>query len=124
MAVNTTWYSKSLVNDVITPKVKSIRSRYDTKERLLLDNGDLVIRNMRQNDITPVRDSNSTQHKVEGYEAYRPDVIAYNMYGNANLAWVILSANNLSDIFDLKAGMIITVPTSISLYKSGGVMNK
>ncbi len=119
-----TWYDTSLVKEVNTPRVTTIRSRYDTKEQLLLKNGDLVIRNMRRNDLYPGRSSNDTQHKVEGSEAFRPDVIAYNVYGDPRLAWVILSANDISDIFDLKAGMIITIPSSISLFRSGGVMNK
>ena len=122
--VQDTWYDKNLVQETLNPKVTVIRSRYDNKEQLLLNNSDLVIRNMRRNDIFPGRDSEDTQHKVEGHEAHRPDVIAQKVYGDPRLAWVILSANDLSDIFDLEAGMIITIPSSISLYKSGGVMNK
>jgi len=122
--VQDTWYDKSLVQETLNPKVTVIRSRYDNKEQLLLKNSDLVIRNMRRNDLFPGRDSEDTQHKVEGHEAYRPDLIAYNVYGDPRLAWVILSANDLSDIFDLEPGMIITIPSSISLFKSGGVMNR
>ena len=122
--IENTWYDRKLVKEIIKPNITAIRSRYDTKEQLLLNNGDLVIRNMRFNDMFPSKDSNNTQHKVEGSEAHRPDVIAYNVYGDPRLAWVILSANNISDIFDLEAGMIITIPSSISLYKSGGVMSK
>ena len=119
-----TWYDMNEIKEVNSSKVTVIRSRYDTKEQLLLKNGDLVIRNMRRNDMYPGKSAEDTQHRVEGHEAYRPDVIAYNMYGDPRLAWVILSANDISDIFDLKAGMIITIPSSISLYKSGGVMNR
>lgn len=122
--IQDTWYDTNLVKEVNKPKTTIIRSRYDTKEQLLLKNGDLVIRNMRRNDIYPGRNSNDTQHKVEGSEAYRPDVIAYNVYGDPRLAWIILSANDISDIFDLKAGMIITIPSSVSIFRSGGVMNK
>lgn len=122
--IENTWYDRKLVKEIIKPNITAIRSRYDTKEQLLLNNGDLVIRNMRFNDMFPAKDSNNTQHKVEGSEVHRPDVIAYNVYGDPRLAWVILSANNISDIFDLEAGMIITIPSSISLYKSGGVMSK
>lgn len=43
----------------------------------------------------------------EGY----PDVIAYNEYGFEELWWVILIANKLQYFTDLKAGMIIKVPT-------------
>lgn len=119
-----TWYDNKAITEVLDSKVTIIRSRYDNKEQLLLSNGDVVIRNMRFNDIYPGRDSGDTQHKVEGYEAGRPDVIAHNIYGDPRLAWVILSANNLSDFFDLKSGMLITIPSLVSLYRSGGVMNR
>ena len=119
-----TWYDTDLIKEVNTPNSTIIRSRYDTKEQLLLKDGTLVIRNMRFNDLYPSRDPNDIQHKVDGHEAYRPDVIAFNSYGDPRLAWVILSANNLSDVFDLEAGMIITIPSSISLFRSGGVMNR
>ncbi len=122
--IKDTWYDMSLLKEVNTPKITTVRSRYDTKEQLLLNDGNLVIRNMRRNDLYPNRDSTDTQHRVEGSEAYRPDIIAYNVYGDPRLAWVILSANDISDIFDLKAGMIINIPSSISLFRSGGVMNK
>ena len=122
--IRDTWYDMSLLKEVNTPRITVIRSRYDTKEQLLLNDGSLVIRNMRRNDLYPGRDATDTQHKVEGSEAYRPDIIAYNVYGDPRLAWVILSANDISDIFDLKAGMIINIPSSISLFRSGGVMNK
>lgn len=116
------WYSESLVSKVITPKTNIYRSRYDLKEQLLLKDNNLVIRNMRKSDLTPIRNSSNIEYRVEAKDAYRPDLIAYNMYGDPRYAWIILSANNLSDIFDLKAGLIITIPSMISLYASGGVL--
>ena len=62
--------------------------------------------------------------KVTISEQYRPDVIANNAYGDPNLAWVILSANGLSDIFDLVAEMEIRIPSSLSIYNMGGVLNR
>lgn len=118
------WYSSSLVDKVITPKLNTYRSRYDLKEQLLLKDNTLVIRNMRKSDLTPVRSSDDMEYKIEAKEAYRPDIIANRVYGDPRYAWVILSANNLKDIFDLKTGMIITIPSIISLYKTGGILSR
>lgn len=118
------WYSKDLVKEVFTPDLTTIRSRYDLKEQILLKDNTLVIRNIRKNDMVPAKSSLDTEHEVEAKEAYRPDVIAYNMYGDPRLAWVILAANNLSDMLDLKAGLRIRIPSTASIYSSNGVMGR
>jgi len=117
------WYSEDLVDKILVPNLDTWRSRYDLKEQELLKDGDIwVIRNLRKNDITPVRTSEDIQHIVAPGEDCRPDVIAYNAYGDGNLAWVILAANNMSNIFDLKAGMYIVIPSTLSLYQAGGIL--
>ena len=118
------WYAESKVQEVYTPDVATWRSRYDLKEQLLLTNNDFVIRNMRRTDLYPYKSSDDLEHIVEARENCRPDIIAEEAYGDPRLAWVILSANNLSDLFDLRTGMRIRIPSSISLYSSGGVMNR
>lgn len=117
------WYSEDLVDKILVPNLDTWRSRYDLKEQELLKDGDIwVIRNLRKNDITPVRTSEDIQHIVAPGEDCRPDVIAYNAYGDGNLAWVILAANNMSSIFELKAGMYIVIPSTLSLYQTGGIL--
>lgn len=118
------WYSESKVKEIFTPSLTTWRSRYDLKDQLRLDTGDLVIRNLRQNDMVPIPSSSDMEHEVEPREAYRPDIIAYNAYGDPRLAWVILAANGLNDVFDLRANMRIIIPSSTSLYMAGGVMCK
>lgn len=119
------WYSEDLVSKILVPNLDIWRSRYDLKEQQLLKDGEIwVIRNLRKNDITPTRTSEDIQHIIAPGENYRPDVVAYNAYGDANLAWVILAANNMSSIFDFKAGMYIIIPSVISLYQAGGVLSK
>ena len=45
-------------------------------------------------------------------EEGRPDLIAFRVYGKANLGWVILQANNIVDINEeLQIGMKLIVPT-------------
>lgn len=49
--------------------------------------------------------------------AYRPDVMAYDMYGKATLAWFILQYNNISDInIDFAEGITIVLPTRDRLF--------
>ena len=120
--INQTWYSEELVNEVQVPKLSTVRSRYDLKERLLLEDGNLVIRNMRRNDLVPTTSSNDMLHIVQPGEKYRPDIIANNVYGDPRLAWLILSANNLSDIFDLVTDLEIVIPSTSSIFGAGGVL--
>lgn len=117
------WYSEDLVDKILVPNLDTWRSRYDLKEQELLKDSDIwVIRNLRKNDITPIRTSEDIQHIVAPGEDCRPDVIAYNAYGDGNLAWVILAANNMSSIFELRAGMYIVIPSTLSLYQAGGIL--
>lgn len=44
---------------------------------------------------------------------YRPDLVAYDIYGAAELWWKILEANNIKDIFDFKAGRTIILPDEV-----------
>lgn len=123
-SLNRQWYSKDLVKDLVIPNLVTWRSRYDLKEQLLLNNDTLVIRNLRANDMVPVRDSTDSPHIVTAGEAYRPDVVANNYYGDPRLAWIILASNDLSDIFDFVAGLEIIIPSVTSLYQSGGVLSR
>lgn len=119
------WYSEDLVDKILIPNLDTWRSRYDLKEQELLKDGETwVIRNLRKRDITPIRTSEDIQHIVAPGEHCRPDIVAYNAYGDANLAWIILSANNMSSIFDFRSGMQVVIPSMMSLYQVGGVLSK
>ena len=41
---------------------------------------------------------------------YRPDLISSSAYGIPDLWWRIMEANNIFDVFDLKAGTNLTIP--------------
>jgi hypothetical protein len=41
---------------------------------------------------------------------YRPDLVAFDVYGVSEVWWKILEANRMSDVFDFKAGLTITLP--------------
>lgn len=49
---------------------------------------------------------------IQADEDRRPDLIAYNVYKRANLAWVVLQFNNIVDIeTELTVGKTIRLPT-------------
>lgn len=61
----------------------------------------------------------------------RPDLIAYDIYGKAELAWLVLQFNNIVDIqLELRAGMEIRLPTPDRAFfdllnrPTGGIPNR
>lgn len=49
--------------------------------------------------------------------AFRPDLLAYDMYGRSNLMWFILQYNNVSDIsVDFVEGIELRLPTAQRLF--------
>lgn len=43
---------------------------------------------------------------------YRPDLVAFNVYGVPSLWWQLLQANNMMDIWEFKSGTNIRIPNS------------
>jgi len=41
----------------------------------------------------------------------RPDLVAFDYYGRADLAWIVLIYNNVVDLEEFKAGMTIVIPS-------------
>ena len=59
-----------------------------------------------------VQDDTDLTVIVRPEEDRRPDIIAYNLYGYAHLAWVVLQFNNIVDIqTELKTGAELRLPT-------------
>lgn len=51
-------------------------------------------------------------YTISGGEAGRADLIAYRLYQQANLAWLVLQFNNIVDpTVELQAGTTIQLPT-------------
>jgi len=48
-------------------------------------------------------------------EEFRPDKTSRRAYGTVNLWWKIMQANNISDIYDYRAGKNIRIPSSFGL---------
>jgi len=57
-------------------------------------------------------DDDDLFHTITNRQDRRPDVIASDVYGKAELAWVVLQFNNIVDInLELQAGQEIRLPT-------------
>jgi hypothetical protein len=44
---------------------------------------------------------------------YRPDLVAYDVYGAPDAWWIILEFNGIKDIFDFQAGLTIMLPDNV-----------
>ena len=62
---------------------------------------------------TPIALSSNDKFAIvpSGME-YRPDLVSKQFYGVVDFWWKILEANNISDIFDFKAGINIRLPSN------------
>lgn len=76
-------------------------------------------------EIRPVpAESDDFQYTIENQYKYRPDLLAYDLYGSAKLWWVFLQRNMnvLKDpIYDFEPGVTIYLPKRSNLEKFLGV---
>lgn len=88
--------------------------------------------NTRQNslylellDIRPVpAETDDYRYVIENQYRHRPDLLAFDLYGNAKLWWVFVQRNMsvLKDpIYDFEAGTTIYLPKKSNLEKFLGV---
>lgn len=57
------------------------------------------------------------QYVISSKYAYRPDLLAYDMYGRANLQWFVLQYNNVTDLYeDFREGKVILLPSRSRLF--------
>ncbi len=60
---------------------------------------------------TPIPISTADKYfVVNAGTEYRPDLISQIAYGTVDFWWRILEANNIKDVYDLKAGLNIRIP--------------
>lgn len=75
--------------------------------------------------IRPVpSEADDYRYVIENQYKYRPDLLAYDLYGNAKLWWVFVQRNMsvLKDpIFDFRPGVAIYLPKKTNLEKFLGV---
>ena len=63
-------------------------------------------------------------YTIKSQHAMRPDLLAYDLYGDANLWWVfaVRNPNTIEDpIFDFQTGVTIFLPKSTTLKKALGL---
>ncbi len=63
-------------------------------------------------------------YTIKPQHALRPDLLAYDLYGDANLWWVfaVRNPNSIEDpIFDFQPGVTIFLPKSTTLKKALGL---
>jgi Base plate wedge protein 53 len=110
--------------EVDTSKLKSVpvaTSRYDAKVILSTAEGDYT-RVLRLNEIKSTLSDTDGYMNVDLVHQYDPYKIAYEVYGNASLYWVILAANDLFDMFDLVEGLTIRIPNILKVLGYNGLV--
>lgn len=107
------------VTHVAAPIITNSTSRYKSKLRISLKEGTTKVRFIRKRDLD-LTDDNSSIHVVQGNEAFRPDIIANQYYGDEKYAWIILAANNMKVPYDLQQGMKIVIPSLVPLQGAQG----
>jgi hypothetical protein len=50
---------------------------------------------------------------IEAGQEFRPDIVSVAAFSIPDFWWRILQANNMSDIFDFKAGKTIRIPNNV-----------
>jgi hypothetical protein len=70
------------------------------------------------------RADDDVEYTIDSVYKYRPDMLAFDLYGNSQLWWVFASRNpnTIKDpIFDFVPGVIIYIPTQEALTASLGL---
>ena len=76
------------------------------------------------NPRTLTAEQDDQSYTIERTYAYRPDLLAYDLYGSPRLWWVFVQRNpdQLEDpIYDFKPGVTIQLPKKETLLKDLGI---
>ena len=76
------------------------------------------------NPRTITAEQDDQTYKIERTYAYRPDLLAYDLYGSPRLWWVFAQRNpdQLEDpVYDFKPGVTIQLPKPANVSKDLGV---
>jgi|TARA_R110001592_G_scaffold140709_1_gene361771 hypothetical protein len=76
------------------------------------------------NPRTLTAEQDDQSYTIERTYAYRPDLLAYDLYGSPRLWWVFVQRNpdQLEDpIYDFKPGVTIQLPKKENLLKDLGI---
>ena len=75
--------------------------------------------------IRPVPENfDDVRYEIEPQYAYRPDLLAYDLYGDRNLWWIFAQRNMdiIKDpVYDMEPGVEIFIPQGESLFRVLGL---
>lgn len=83
-------------------------SRYKNDDRIVYDTGEEIIETADRRKFP--RDERDRFYKVESGFEDRLDLISFKFYGSSDYWWVIASASNIEDPFDVKVGTVLRIP--------------
>lgn len=102
-----TWYSPRVANISRNTIEDNMVNRYKNRTHITL-NGHSKIEFIRK-DLMKIAGPYEAFYVTAKYE-YRPDLLAYELYGSSLYAWCIMAVNNFKTIYDMTAGTYIHVP--------------
>jgi hypothetical protein len=96
----------------------NFKSRYTNTEQIVVDSKETVgVWNQPSYLITRPAEANILRFYVTSALEGRPDLIAYSVYGYAELDWVIVAFNNPPEILNWpRAGDLIEYPVGSLVY--------
>jgi len=103
---------KTKIAPIKADNLVSIGSRYLSSKVLYYGDQNLITFETYKRKNYVKTGSEKVMMITKGVE-YRPDLVSYDYYGFSDMWWKILEVNNISDIFNFKAGITIILPGSI-----------
>lgn len=103
-----------------TFKIENKLGRYNVYRRLINKDGKEYIETPDKLYIEETRDDSF--YSVESGYVNRLDLVSYRFYGTPLLWWAIAVVNHIDNPMDVKAGIVLRIPTLKSIYNSGGLL--
>jgi hypothetical protein len=91
-------------------------SRYTNSTVLYYGNNGLMTFSIYKRQVTPSDPTQDQYTVISPSHEYRPDKLAYQVYGAPDLWWKIMEANGIYDIWDFKAGLNIRLPSDSNVF--------
>lgn len=101
------WYSPFVIGLTKTAAQQNDINRYKRLRQLSLPDSSKI--QFMRKDLMNVEGPYEAFYVTAKYE-YRPDILAYELYGSSLYAWTILQVNHMKSIYDMRAGTYIYVP--------------
>lgn len=102
-----TWYSSRVSSITRLQADENEVNRYKRFTQLAVGGGSKV--QFVRKDMMKIEGPYEAFYVTAKYE-YRPDLLAFELYGSSLYAWSILAVNHFKTIYDIVAGTYIYVP--------------